>query len=80
MFRSFDLQIVRKQITTDKKLIGLVTTMEHVYAFVDVIQKDVSEKVVVLEETIKRIFTQVDIYRNCDEVVAPDSKSLLADC
>jgi hypothetical protein len=53
--------------------------MEHVYGFVDVIQKDVSEKVDVLAETIKRIFTQVDIYRNCDEIIPPDSRTPLAD-
>jgi len=53
--------------------------MEHVYAFVDVNQKDVSAKVDVLAKTIKRIFTQVDIYRNCDEIVPPDSIFPLAD-
>ena len=33
--------------------------MEIVYSFVDAIQVDVTGKVKVLEETIKRIFTQV---------------------
>ena len=54
------MQIVRQQITTDQKLIDLIATMENVYSFVDVIQLDVTGKVKVLEETIKRIFTQVD--------------------
>ena len=54
------MQIVRQQITTDQKLIDLIATMENVYSFVDAIQLDVTEKVKVLEETIKRIFTQVD--------------------
>jgi hypothetical protein len=33
-------------------------TMESVYAFVDAIQSNVSEKVKVLEDIIKRIFAQ----------------------
>jgi hypothetical protein len=65
-FRSPDFQIVRKQITTDKKLIGLIVTMEHIYSFVDVIQANISEKVDVPAEIIKRIFSQVNIYRSRD--------------
>lgn len=57
-FHSFFLQVVQKQIATDQKLVGLVATMESTYSFVDVIQSDGSEKVKVLEETIKRIFAQ----------------------
>lgn len=51
------VQVVRNQISTDQKLIDLVATMEHIYSFVDVIQSNVSDKVDVLAETIKRIFT-----------------------
>ena len=59
-FRPLDAQIVRQQITTDQKLIDLMAMMENVYSFVDAIQLDITGKVEVLEETIKRIFTQVD--------------------
>lgn len=52
------MQVVRNQVATDQKLVGLVATMATVYSFVDAIQSDVSEKVKILEETIKRIFTQ----------------------
>jgi len=51
-------QIVRNQVTTDQKLIGLVGTMESVYSFVDAIQSNVTEKVKVLEDIIKSIFAQ----------------------
>jgi hypothetical protein len=53
-----DAQIVRNQVTTDQKLIKLVATMENVYSFVDAIQSDITGKVQVLEDTIKRILTQ----------------------
>lgn len=53
-----DVQIIRNQITTDQKLIQLVTTMESIYTFVDAIQSNVSEHINLLEETIKRIFNQ----------------------
>lgn len=36
----------------------LLSTMEKVYSFVDAIQTDVTEKIKVLEDVIKRIFTQ----------------------
>jgi hypothetical protein len=52
------MQVVREQITTDRKLLELVATMENIYSFVDAVQLDISEKVNVLEETIKRIFIQ----------------------
>ena len=53
-----DVQVVRNQVTTDLNLIKLVKTMEDVYAFVDVIQSNISEKVKVLEDVIKRILAQ----------------------
>jgi len=42
----------------DLNLIKLLKTMEGVYSFVDAIQLNVSEKVKVLEEVIKRILAQ----------------------
>jgi len=51
-------KIVRNQVTTDQKLIGLVGTMESVYSFVDAIQSNVAEKVKVLEDVIKKILAQ----------------------
>jgi hypothetical protein len=51
-------KVVRNQVTTDLNLIKLVKTMEDVYAFVDVIQSNISEKVKVLEDVIKRILAQ----------------------
>ena len=55
---SSNVQIVRNQVTTDQKLIGLVGTMESVYSFVDAIQSNVAEKVKVLEDVIKKILAQ----------------------
>jgi hypothetical protein len=51
-------QIVRNQVTTDQKLIGLVGTMESVYSFVDAIQANIAEKVKELEDIINSIFAQ----------------------
>jgi SPX domain protein involved in polyphosphate accumulation len=53
-----EVQVVRHQVTTDLNLIKLVETMENVYSFVDAIQSNVSEKVKVLEDVIKRILAQ----------------------
>ena len=39
-------------------MIKLVETMEIVYSFVDAIQSNVAEMVKVLEDIIRRIFTQ----------------------
>jgi hypothetical protein len=55
---SLDHQAVQNQITTDKNLLDLLSTMEKVYSFVEAIQTDVTEKINVLEDVIKRIFTQ----------------------
>jgi len=80
IFCSPGLQIVRKQISTDKKLLGLIATMEHIYTFVDIIQTNISEKVNVLAETIQRIFSQVNIYCRCDEIVRLTQKSQTIEC
>jgi hypothetical protein len=42
----------------DLNLINLLNTMKDVYSFVDAIQSNVSEKVKVLEDVIKRILAQ----------------------
>ena len=42
----------------DLNLINLLNTMKDVYSFVDAIQSNVSEKVKVLEDIIKRILAQ----------------------
>jgi hypothetical protein len=36
----------------------LLSTMENVYSFVDAIQADATQKIKVLEDVIRRIFTQ----------------------
>ena len=54
-------------------MINLVTTMESIYSFVDIIQSNISVKVNVLEETIKRIFTQVNIYGSFDRNIPTDT-------
>jgi hypothetical protein len=53
-----DVQVVQHQVTTDWNLIKLVETMENIYSFVDAIRSNVSEKVKVLEDVIKRILVQ----------------------
>ena len=47
--------------------------MENIYSFVDIIQSNISVKVNVLEETIKRIFTQVNIYGSFDRNIPTDT-------
>jgi hypothetical protein len=48
---------VKGQFDRDKKLIGLVTTMEEVYSFVDAIQT-VPNKLQLLEDIIGKILKQ----------------------
>jgi ethanolamine utilization cobalamin adenosyltransferase len=52
------MQVIRNQVFRDEKLITLVATMESIFSFVDVIQSDITDKVKVLEDIIKRIFIQ----------------------
>jgi hypothetical protein len=52
------MQVIRNQFFRDEKLITLVATMESIFSFVDVIQSDITDKVKVLEDIIKRIFIQ----------------------
>jgi hypothetical protein len=55
---SLGTQVVRQPLAIGQKLIDLVVTMDRVYFFVDAIRSDATEKVKVLEDTIRRIFIQ----------------------
>lgn len=57
-FGSLVVQVVRNQVFTDQKLVTLVVAMERVFSFVDAIQSDITDKVKVLQDIIKRIFIQ----------------------
>jgi hypothetical protein len=50
-------QVVKGQVTRDKAVLDLVSTMASIYSFVDAIEA-VPDRVHILEETIKRIFIQ----------------------
>ena len=49
-------QVLQAQVATDQKVVGLLTTLEIIYSFVNVIETDVSNKIRVLEDIIKKIF------------------------
>src|SRR5882762_9555881 len=51
-------QVLQAQVATDQKVVGLLTTLEIIYSFVNVIETDVSNKIRVLEDIIKKIFYQ----------------------
>jgi len=46
-------QVLQAQVATDQKIVGLLTTLEIIYSFVNVIETDVSNKIRVLEDIIR---------------------------